>query len=101
MQDAHGPSSMPLFRSIAQMTTSRQATRFPMSTFSPPLLPDPVVPELLEHRPDSLTEAKARVPEGSSVYEALLAGAVVLRAQTGLTPAGGEPQWPGGGMGSP
>jgi len=29
---------------IPQITTSRQATRFPMSTFSPPLLPDPVVP---------------------------------------------------------
>ena len=44
MHDCHGPSSMPFFRSIAQMTTSRQATRLPMSTFSPPLLPDPVVP---------------------------------------------------------
>ena len=44
MHDSHGPSSMPRFRSIPQMTTSRQATRFPMRTFSPPLLPDPVVP---------------------------------------------------------
>ena len=44
MHDCHGPSSMPFFRSMAQMTTSRQATRLPMSTFSPPLLPDPVVP---------------------------------------------------------
>ena len=35
------------------------------------------------------------------VHQALLATAVALRPQTGLTPAGGEPQWPGGGMGSP
>jgi hypothetical protein len=33
------------------------------------------------------------------VHQALLARAVVLRSQTGLTPAGGEPQWPGGGIG--
>ena len=44
MHDSHGFSSMPFFRSIAQMTTSRQATRLPMSTLSPPLLPDPVAP---------------------------------------------------------
>ena len=44
MHDSQGPSSMPFFRSIAQMTTSRQATRLPMSTFRPPLFPDPVVP---------------------------------------------------------
>ena len=44
MHDCHGPSSIPFFRSIAHITTSRQAARFPMSTFSPPLLPDPVVP---------------------------------------------------------
>ena len=44
MHDAQGPSSMPFFRSIAQRTTSRQAARLPISTLSPPLLPDPVVP---------------------------------------------------------
>jgi hypothetical protein len=36
--------SMPFFRSIAQINTSSQTASVPMSTFSPPLLPDPVVP---------------------------------------------------------
>ena len=44
MHDAQGPSSMPFFRSMPQMTTSAQATRLPMSTLSPPLLPAPVAP---------------------------------------------------------
>jgi hypothetical protein len=35
---------MPFFRSIAQINTSSQTASVPMSTFSPPLLPDPVVP---------------------------------------------------------
>ena len=44
MYDSQGLSSMPFLRSMAQMTTSGQATRLPMSTLSPPLLPDPVAP---------------------------------------------------------
>ena len=44
MHDAHGASSMPCLRSIAQMTTSVQADRLAISTFRPPDLPDPVVP---------------------------------------------------------
>ncbi len=44
IQDAQGPSSMPRLRSIAQITTSVQAVRLPISTFRPRLLPDPVAP---------------------------------------------------------
>jgi hypothetical protein len=48
MQSAHGPSSMPRLRSMAQITTSVQAVRLPMRTLTPPLLPDPVA---LPNRP--------------------------------------------------
>jgi hypothetical protein len=42
------------------------------------------------------------VPSLSCVrHQALLARAVALRLQTGLAPAAGEPQWPGGEMGTP
>ena len=44
MHEAHGPSSMPRLRSIAQMTTSRQAARLPIRTLRPPLLPEPDTP---------------------------------------------------------
>jgi hypothetical protein len=47
--------------------------------------------------PETGVKAHLRV----CVYQALLPSAVALRSQMGLTPAGGEPQWPGGGMGSP
>ncbi len=38
MHDAHGPSSMPRLRSIAQITTSGQAVRLPIRTFRPAAL---------------------------------------------------------------
>lgn len=44
MHDPHGFSSIPFLRWIAQMTTSWQAMRLPISTWSPPLLSDPVAP---------------------------------------------------------
>ena len=44
MHAAHGLSSMPRLRSMAQITTSRQAARFAISSLSPPLLPEPVAP---------------------------------------------------------
>ena len=44
MHEAQGPSSMPRLRSTAQITTSAQAVRLPIRTFSPPDLPDPVAP---------------------------------------------------------
>jgi hypothetical protein len=57
-------------RSIAQITTSWQATRFASSTLSPPLLPDPVVPtpptssprRRSRHRSRSVPTRPARSP---------------------------------------
>ena len=57
MHEAQGPSSMPRLRSMAQITTSAQAARLPMSTLRPPLLPDPDTPPSRACRRSSRTRA--------------------------------------------
>ena len=46
IHDAHGPSSIPPFRSTAQITTSRHAARYARMTLTMPDFPAPVVPPI-------------------------------------------------------